>query len=148
MTPTEACKFSGAFATALGGAHTPPAAPAALLGLEHEYRLLRDGQPIDFRELIHELPVPGRRLDPGDSNAYRCASGIALTCDDGDAEIASPPVRLRPGFSRVLQGWETSGRVRQHTGRNVWRLALHRVRCKADGIVRPRQLLPADRRNP
>ncbi len=102
--------LSAAFATTLGGAHTPPAAPAALLGLEHEYRLLRDGQPIDFRELIHELPVPGRRLDPGDNNAYRCASGLALTCDDGDAEIASPPVRLQPGFSRLLEGWAAHGR--------------------------------------
>ena len=68
-------------------------------GVEHEFTVLLDQQPIDFRELIHTLPIPGRRLDPQDDNAYRCGWGGALTADGREAEIATPPVRLAPGFA-------------------------------------------------
>lgn len=54
----------------MGLAAVAMTAPAvALVGLEHEYQLRRDGQAVDFRDLIHGLAVPGRRLDPGDTNA-------------------------------------------------------------------------------
>ena len=85
-------------------------AAAALIGLEHEYRLIKDGAALDFRGLIHELRVPGRRLDPGDANAYRLPSGLALTCDDAEAEIASPPLATSPGFTAAIAGWATAGR--------------------------------------
>lgn len=102
--------LSRAFAAALGGdgAYGEPA-PAALLGLEHEYQLSRDGRRLDFRDLIHTLDVPGRRLDPGDANAYRLSSGLALTCDDAEAEVATPPLNVRPGFSLAVDGWAAAG---------------------------------------
>ncbi|MGH9223423.1 MAG: hypothetical protein ACRD2W_06480 [Acidimicrobiales bacterium] len=66
--------MSAVFRSALGAVPDTGGA-AALVGLEHEYRLGRDGEVVDFRELIHGLAVPGRRHDPGDANAYRCTSG-------------------------------------------------------------------------
>jgi len=82
---------------------------APLIGLEHEYYLSSGGRPRDFREMIHDLPVPGRRLDPGDANAYRLTSGLALTCDDAEAEVASPPVAVGKGFTSELEGWAAHG---------------------------------------
>lgn len=93
----------------LVGAVEPATPFEPLVGLEHEYQLSRDGRPVDFRSLIHGLPVPGRRLDPGDANAYRCPSGMAVTCDDAEAEIASPPLALAPGFAAEVDGWAGAG---------------------------------------
>jgi plastocyanin len=101
--------MTDAFAAALGLPAPGPPGVASLLGLEHEYRVRRDGEPVDFRDLIHSLAVPGRRLDPGDDNAYRCTSGLALTCDDEEAEVASPPVPLAPNFTAALDGWARAG---------------------------------------
>ena len=95
----------------MGLAAVAMTAPAvALVGLEHEYQLRRDGQAVDFRDLIHGLAVPGRRLDPGDTNAYRCPSGMALTCDEAEAEVASPPLALAPGFTAQVDAWAHAGR--------------------------------------
>ncbi len=99
-----------ALALALG-ADPPAPRPAALVGLEHEYSLVADGTKVDFRELIHELPVGGRRLDPGDRNAYRLPSGLVLTCDAEDAEVVSPPVPVQPGFTADLEAWAGEGRA-------------------------------------
>jgi hypothetical protein len=71
--------------------------------------LRRDGAKVDFRSLIHTLPVDGRRLDPGDSNAYRCASGMVLTCDEAEAEIATPPLPVVPGFPGRVSQWSAFG---------------------------------------
>ncbi len=79
--------------------------PASLLGMEHEYSLRDPSGVVDFQTLLHRLPVAGRRLDPGDPNAYRCAWGGALTCDGAEAEVASPPVPTRPGFTTVVEAW-------------------------------------------
>ena len=87
-----------------------PDAPGSLIGLEHEYALSRDGQPVDFRTIIHSLDVPGRRLDPGDINAYRLRSGLALTCDGTEAELATPPLPVRPGFAAEVEGWAAAAR--------------------------------------
>lgn len=76
---------------------TPRSGPRC--GVEHEFSVLLDGAPIDFRDLIHTLPIPGRRLDPEDPHAYRCHWGGALTADGREAEIATPPIRLAPGFA-------------------------------------------------
>jgi len=82
----------------------------ALLGLEHEYQLSRQGTIVDFGTMIHDLVIPGRRLDPGDRNAYRCGSGLAITADDREAEVASPPLRLGPRFTGSVDSWAHAGR--------------------------------------
>ncbi len=81
------------------------------VGLEHEYRLTMGGQRLDFRELIHDIAIAGQRLDPGDLNAYRCESGLVMTCDGKDAEVAFPPVPVRPGFTASLDAWVALGRA-------------------------------------
>jgi len=107
---TSADSLNSIFERLLAPVDDGPEGAASLLGLEHEYSLLESGRPSDFRNLIHNLHIPGVRLDPGDLNAYRCPSGLVLTCDDAEAEIASPPVRLRPGFTRLISGWAAVGR--------------------------------------
>ncbi len=89
----------------------PRRPPGSLVGVEHEYYLSFAGQPRDFRTFIHRLPIAGRRLDPGDTNAYRCRSGLALTCDDAEAEIATPPVAVAPGFTAEVDAWARHGRA-------------------------------------
>ena len=82
-----------------------------LVGVEHEFRVLSGGVQVDFRELIHQLPIDGVRIDPGDRNAYRCPSGIAVTTDGAEAEFATPPVAVRPGFVKELERWVEAGRA-------------------------------------
>ena len=74
---------------ALGGAPRPEA-PGEFIGIEQEYNLSGHGQQLDFRSIIHTLPINGRRLDPGDVNAYRLRSGLALTADGAEPELATP----------------------------------------------------------
>lgn len=88
----------------------PPSGPGGLLGVEHEYRLSAAGCPVDFRDLLPGLAVEGKRLDPGDRNAYRLPSGLALTCDEGEAEVATPPISVRPGFAEEVVAWAQHGR--------------------------------------
>ena len=97
---------SRALAQALGQAAAR--GPGALVGLEHEF-FVRDanGLRMDFRSLIHDLGFSGRHLDPSDPNAYRLASGSIITCDDGEAEIAIPPVAATTRFAgRVVDAAE------------------------------------------
>jgi hypothetical protein len=96
--------------TLLGGRLRADDAPARLLGVEHEFSLSDGEQPVDFRRLIHSLPVAGLRLDPGDVNAYRLPNGVALTCDDAEAEVALPPLALHPGFSAALDTWSATAK--------------------------------------
>jgi len=79
--------------------------PGALVGLEHEFVVRgSDGSRIDFRGLIHELGIGRRHLDPSDPHARRLPSGAVVTCDDGEAEIAIPPVAGTSGFAtRVVE---------------------------------------------
>ncbi len=95
-------------ATALGSRPAAPG-PASLVGLEHEYALTSGGERLDFRQVIRGLDLPGRRLDPGDANAYRCRSGLVITCDDEEAEVVSPPVPVRPGFTADIADWAVRG---------------------------------------
>jgi uncharacterized repeat protein (TIGR02543 family) len=83
-----------------------PPGPGDLLGLELEFsvRSVRGGR-VHFGSLIHRLALDGTALDPGDPNAYRCSWGGVITSDGTEAEIATPPVRTRPGFTARLQGW-------------------------------------------
>src|SRR5580658_279588 len=76
--------------------------PTGVVGLEHEYRVHVGGIPVDFRTLVHRIELGQRHLDPADPNAYRLASGAALTADEEEAEIALAPIVVAPGFgSRV-----------------------------------------------
>ena len=93
--------------------HVPRAAapgPAGLLGLELEFSVrFPQGARVHFGWLIHRLALEGRILDPGDPNAYRCTWGGVITADGGEAEIATPPVRMLPGFTGELKGWAQTG---------------------------------------
>lgn len=84
------------------------AAPAC--GIEHEFQVHDAAGVVDFRTLIHTLAVPGRRLDPADPNAYRCHWGGALTADGREAEIATPPIPLRAGFTEEVLRAAAEGR--------------------------------------
>jgi hypothetical protein len=75
-----------------------PLRTGTLVGLEHEFRLVDGSAPVDFRRLLHTLPIEGVRADPSDPNAYRCPWGGAITCDGAEAEIAIPPVEVTSGF--------------------------------------------------
>ena len=75
------------------------------IGIEHEYRVDRNGTQVNFREVIHGLDVPGARIDPGDRNAYRLPSGLSITCDGDEAEVASPPIDVIPGFAGQAAAW-------------------------------------------
>ena len=83
------------------------------VGVEHEYRVLdRSGAPVDFRSIIHGLGIDGVRADPSDPNAYRCPWGGVITCDGHEAEVATPPVDLGPGFvGRVITSTEDGRRA-------------------------------------
>jgi hypothetical protein len=77
----------------------PPLAASRRTGLEHEFRVSDARGQVDFRGVIHDLRLGQPNLDPADPNAYRLKSGAALTCDGREAEIALPPIVVRPGFS-------------------------------------------------
>ena len=94
------------------------AAPAAspLVGVEHEYQLFDENdEQVDFRTLIHGFALGARHLDPADPNAYRLATGAALTCDGAEAEIALPPVPLAAGFGTEVasRAWHERCRLEQ-----------------------------------
>ena len=86
------------------------------VGIEHEYVATRSGRRIDFRRVIHRTQLPGVRANPGDVNAYRLVDGVDLTCDGPEAEVASPPIVVRPGFGDEVVSWAgVGGRVlRRH----------------------------------
>jgi hypothetical protein len=79
-------------------------------GVEHEYRVRRDAEVVDFRTVVDALGV-GRRLDPGDPHAHRGAWGGVVTADGREAEVATPPVVLEPGFAVALHAWAARGRA-------------------------------------
>ncbi len=87
-----------------------PVDSGTVVGIEHEFivRAL-DGAPVDFRRLLPALEVPRARLDPGDRHAVRLPSGLALTCDGSEAEFATPPIALEPGFTDEALRWIAAG---------------------------------------
>jgi hypothetical protein len=88
------------------------AGPGCLLGLELEFSVRSwRGDRVHFGSLIHRLALDGSTLDPGDPNAYRCSWGGVITCDGAEAEIATPPVRTRPGFASELRAWAETGKA-------------------------------------
>lgn len=92
-------------------AHVRTPGAGSLIGVEHEYRVIGpDGSQADFRQLIHGLAWDGQQLDPGDRNAYRLRSGLAVTADGMEAEAASPPVATEGRFEEALLAWAAAGR--------------------------------------
>ncbi len=82
---------------------------ATLAGVEHEYQLDPARGPLDFRRLIHSLDIDGKRLDPGDVDAYRLRSGAVLTADGVTAEVATPPVPVTQDFADALIASKQTG---------------------------------------
>jgi hypothetical protein len=88
----------------------PTPGPGGLLGLALEFSVRsQQGGRVHFGSLIHHLALDGSALDPGDPNAYRCSWGGVITADGAEAEIATPPVWTRPGFTAELQAWADTG---------------------------------------
>lgn len=83
--------------------------PGDVVGIEQEYIVRVADRSVDFRTLLHRLPVPGRRMDPADRHAYRTTSGLSITCDGAEAEIATPPIALFPGFAGHVSAWAERG---------------------------------------
>ena len=79
-----------------------PAGERGRVGVEHEYRLWNHAEQTDFRVLLPLVAGDLRCLDPGDPRARRLPSGVALTADGLEAELATPPVRVGPGVGRTL----------------------------------------------
>jgi hypothetical protein len=97
------------FVALLGGAHVD--APGSLLGVEQEFTVRTStAWPADFRELYPALSVNGAALDPADPNARRCRSGVVVTVDGREAEVATPPVPVRPGFAHETEAWARAAR--------------------------------------
>lgn len=88
----------------------PPRPALGEIGFEHEYTVRHGWRQLDFRELLADREIEGVRADPADPYAFRLASGLVLTCDDREAEIACPPVALTGGFSSRLAAWAAQGR--------------------------------------
>jgi hypothetical protein len=72
----------------------PRSAATQRIGVEHELCLWREDERVDFRQLITQLAGGIRPLDPGDPRARRLPSGVALTADGWEAELATPPVPI------------------------------------------------------
>ena len=63
------------------------------VGVEHEYALWCASAQIDFRRLLPTIAADLRTLDPGDPRARRLPSGVMITADGREAELATPPLR-------------------------------------------------------
>jgi hypothetical protein len=85
--------------------------PPRVLGVEHEFEVHAGAEKVDFRSLLPALTLDGRRLDPGDPNAVRCRWGGVVTADGKEAEIAIPPVVLRPGATSEVIDLLAAGRA-------------------------------------
>ncbi len=83
--------------------------PSTLVGVEHEYGVSNAGASVDFRGLLPRLGLTGARIDPGDAQAVRTPDGVVITCDGAEAEVASPPVAVEPGFGVVVGRWAHAG---------------------------------------
>ena len=62
------------------------------VGVEHEYGVWSGSAQVDFRQLLPVVAGDLRALDPGDPRARRLPSGVMLTADGREAELATPPL--------------------------------------------------------
>src|SRR4051812_37994313 len=74
-----------------------------LAGVEREWQVRDHAGLVDFRTVIDDLPLDGRRLDPDDPHAHRCRWGGVITADGNEAEAATPPQPVRPGVTWELE---------------------------------------------
>lgn len=72
------------------------------VGVEHELRLWAGPAQLDFRQVLPAVADGLRALDPGDPRARRLPSGVVLTADGREAELATPPVRWDAPAPRLL----------------------------------------------
>lgn len=81
------------------------------VGIEHEFEVRRDGLPVDFRQLLPKLVADRVRADPADPLATRFPWGV-ITADGLEAEIATAPVEIAPGFiARAVEATALAGRA-------------------------------------
>ena len=67
------------------------------MGIEHEFEVRQGGHVVDFRRLLPQLLNGQVRADPADPLAVRLPFGV-ITADGLEAEIATAPIDLTPGF--------------------------------------------------
>ena len=87
-----------------------------VIGVEREYTVTRAGEAVDARPLLAAATGLGAALDPGDRRARRGPSGGAVTADGVHAEVATPPVPLRPGCTHEVLAHAAAGEahLRRH----------------------------------
>lgn len=73
------------------------------IGIEHEFVLKDSGDQVVRFEPILRSSSPGRTLDPGDPNAQRLPSGIVVTCDQREAEVATVPIEVGPHITTEIK---------------------------------------------
>ena len=78
-------------------------------GIEREWSVKDGPETLDFRTVIDALPLDGRRLDPDDPHAHRCAWGGVVTADGLEAEVATPPMGIEAGVTARLEALSRKG---------------------------------------
>ena len=81
------------------------------VGVEHEFSVRRSGETIDFRTVLPRLFPEVVRADPADPFAVRQLWGV-ITADAAEAEIATPPIKMAPGFA--LAAMSSAAVAQQH----------------------------------
>lgn len=104
-----ASRLEREFAARVGGPRDDQ--PGALVGIEQEFTVhTPTAERADFRTLLRESGVVGSQLDPNDPNAWRTPSGVVVTADGREAEAATPPVSVQPGFTGDVSAWARAAR--------------------------------------
>ena len=67
-------------------------------------------EQVDFRQVLPDVAGGLRALDPGDPRARRLPSGVVLTADGREAELATPPVRWEASAPGALDAMLASER--------------------------------------
>jgi hypothetical protein len=89
----------------------PSTGDEAIVGIEHEYRVVVGGEPVDFRTMIGELDLLQVGCDPSDPNARHLANGLMVTADGREAEVVTPPIAIEPGCSWHASRWTSLGHM-------------------------------------
>jgi hypothetical protein len=71
----------------------------------------RGDEQVDFRHALPLVAAGLRSLDPGDPRARRLPSGVALTADGREAELATPPLAWGRGAPERLDALLASERA-------------------------------------
>jgi hypothetical protein len=84
-------------------------APSRIIGVEHEYRVLREDDVVDFRQVVGTLDLRAVGTDPSDPNARHLLNGLMITADGREAEVATPPVAVGPDCTWQAAQWTSLG---------------------------------------